>query len=103
MAQHSRSQHPAQTAQTREGVPPVGDAQPAGSAAREPGSSVRKLFGIALLWVALAALVCVPSAGGGAGAALAGVGFLAFAAGLSLFADAFKRELVASLRAGSPR
>ena len=103
MAQHSRSQHPAHTAQTREGVSQAGDAQPTGSAARETGTSVRKLLGIALLWVALAALVWVPSAGGGAGAALAGVGFLAFAAGLSLFADALRRELVASLRAGTPR
>jgi hypothetical protein len=91
-AQHSREARPAQ-AQPRDPI-----AQPAG-----PRTSVRRLVGIALLWVALASLVCVPSAGGGAGAALAALGFLAFAAGLSLFADALKREVVASLRADAPR
>jgi hypothetical protein len=98
MAQQSREARPAQaTPQERDslaqGLAPVG----------QPRSSARRLVGIALLWVALASLVCVPSAGGGAGAALAALGFLAFAAGLSLFADALKREIVASLRAETPR
>ena len=59
----------------------------------------RKMVGSALLWVALAALVYVPSSGGGArGAIVACLGFLSFASGLALFADGLKRDIVAQLR-----
>ena len=59
----------------------------------------RKMVGTALLWAALAALVYVPSSGGGAkGAIVACLGFFSFAAGLALFADGLKRDIVAQLR-----
>jgi hypothetical protein len=59
----------------------------------------RKLVGTALLWVALAALVFVPSSGGGGkGVAVAGLGFVAFTFGLALFADGVKRDLVEEIR-----
>jgi hypothetical protein len=62
-----------------------------------------RLTGIALLWVALAALVYVPTAGDATRATLAAVaGFASFAAGLSMFADAMKREIVARLRQDRP-
>jgi hypothetical protein len=62
-------------------------------------SVVMRLVGIALMWVALAALVNVPSAADAVrSTAFAIVGFVSFAAGLSLFADGIKRELVAQLR-----
>ena len=59
----------------------------------------RKMVGTALLWVALAALVYVPSSGGGAkGAIVACLGFFSFASGLALFANGLKRDIVAQLR-----
>ena len=59
----------------------------------------RKMVGTAFLWVALAALVYVPSSGGGAkGAIVASLGFLCFASGLALFADGLKRDIVEQLR-----
>lgn len=59
----------------------------------------RKMVGTALLWVALAALVYVPSSGGGARTAIvACLGFFSFATGLALFADGLKRDIVAQLR-----
>lgn len=59
----------------------------------------RKMVGTALLWVALAALIYVPSSGGSArGAIIAGLGFVAFASGLALFADGLKRDIVEHLR-----
>lgn len=52
-----------------------------------------KLIGIALLWAGLAALVNVAVDGEGVrGILVAALGFLAFAAGLQLFADGFKRQ-----------
>jgi hypothetical protein len=58
-----------------------------------------KMVGTALLWVALAALVYVPSSGGGAkGAIVALLGFVSFASGLALFADGLKRDIVEQLR-----
>ena len=55
----------------------------------------RKMIGTALLWVAIAALVYVPSSGGGAkGAIIAVLGFVAFASGLALFADGLKHDIV---------
>lgn len=52
-----------------------------------------------LLWLALAALVYVPSSGGGTnGAVIAVLGFLSFAAGLAMFADGLKRDIVEQLR-----
>lgn len=55
----------------------------------------RKMIGTALLWVAIAALVYVPSSGGGAkGAIIAVLGFVAFASGLALFADGLKLDIV---------
>ena len=57
------------------------------------------MVGTALLWVAFAALVYVPSSGGGArGTIVACIGFLSFASGLALFADGLKRDIVAQLR-----
>jgi len=62
----------------------------------------RKMVGTASLWVALAALVWVPSSGGGAkGAIVAALGFVAFAFGLALFAEGMKRDIVEQLR-GQP-
>ena len=59
----------------------------------------RKMCGTALLWVALACLIYVPSSGGGAkGAIIAVLGFFSFAAGLALFADGLKRDIVEPLR-----
>jgi hypothetical protein len=59
----------------------------------------RKMVGTALLWVALAALIYVPTSGGGArGAVIACLGFFAFASGLALFADGLKRDIVEQLR-----
>jgi len=58
----------------------------------------RKMVGTALVWVALAALIYVPSSGGGArGAMVACLGFFSFASGLALFADGLKRDIVAQL------
>jgi hypothetical protein len=62
-------------------------------------ASWRKMVGTALLWVALAALIYVPSSGGGARSVIvACLGFVCFASGLALFADGLKRDIVAQLR-----
>ena len=59
----------------------------------------RKMVGTALLWVAFAALVYLPSSGGGArGTMVACLGFFIFAPGLALFADGWKRDIVEQLR-----
>lgn len=59
----------------------------------------RKMCGTALLWVAFAALVYVPSSGGGAkGAIVTVLGFVSFAGGLALFTDGLKRDIVEQLR-----
>lgn len=59
----------------------------------------RKMVATALLWVALAALVYVPSSGGGTrGAIVACLGFFSFASGLALFVDGLKRDIVEQLR-----
>ena len=59
----------------------------------------RKMVGTALLWVAFAALIYVPSSGGGArGVIVAALGFFSFASGLALFADGQKRDIVEQLR-----
>ena len=55
----------------------------------------RKMCGAALLWVALAALVYVPTSDGGAKSVIvAGIGFACFAAGLALFSEGMAREIV---------
>ena len=65
-------------------------------------STWRKLVGIALLWAGLAALVSIPTSGGGIrGTVLAVAGFVAFASGLALFAEGLKRDIVARLRRGA--
>ncbi len=57
------------------------------------------MVGIALLWVALASLTHNQSLGDHATVvAVACVGFFSFAAGLALFADGLKRDIVAQLR-----
>ena len=57
------------------------------------------MVGTALLWVALAALVYVPSSGGRPrGTIVACLGFFFFASGLALFADGLKRDIVDQLR-----
>lgn len=62
---------------------------------------VMRPVGIALLWAGLAALDYAPSSGGGAmGSVVAALGFVSFAAGLSLFADALKTEIIRQLRRG---
>jgi len=99
-AQRSRKAEPAAPRAPRDGSAAEQDAPPRPEGS---GSAVRKLTGIALLWIALAALVGVPSAGGIASAALAGLGFLTFAAGLWLFTDALKREVIAHLRPDAQR
>ncbi|HWN95051.1 MAG TPA: hypothetical protein VNT99_08460 [Methylomirabilota bacterium] len=59
----------------------------------------RKMVGTTLLWVALAALVYTPSSGGGTrGVIVACLGFISFAAGLALFADGLKRDIVEQIR-----
>jgi len=59
----------------------------------------RKMVGTALLWAALAALVYVPSSGGGEkGIIVAFLGFFSFATGLALFADGLKRDIVEQVR-----
>jgi hypothetical protein len=65
----------------------------------EMKASWRKMAGTALLWAALAALVYVPSSGGGArGVLVACLGFVSFASGLALFADGLKRDIVEHIR-----
>ncbi len=66
-------------------------------------ASWRKLVGIALLWVALAALFRIAQAGGGLAPWLPLLGFACFAAGLSLFADGLKRSIVAELPSADPK
>ena len=62
-------------------------------------STWRKMVGTALLWVALAALIYVPTSSGGVrGAIVACFGFFSFASGLALFADGLKRDIVEQLR-----
>jgi hypothetical protein len=55
----------------------------------------RKMCGAALLWVALAALVYIPTSDGGVKSVIvASIGFACFAAGLGLFSDGMAREIV---------
>ena len=66
---------------------------------RQMKATWRKMVGTALLWAALAALVYVPSSGGGARVSIvACLGFFSFASGLALFADGLKRDIVDQLR-----
>jgi hypothetical protein len=79
--------------------PPV--AEPAGVAV---AVAWRQMVGIALLWFALAALLHVAQADRSMQTALVAVsGFLAFAAGLTLFATALRRAIVADLAGGRGR
>lgn len=65
-------------------------------------SFVRRGSGLALLWAGLAALVYVPTATAGVTtSAVAALGFLSFAGGLSLFAKAVKQEILDELRASA--
>lgn len=65
----------------------------------------QKLVGIALLWVALAALVGVGAGRitGGLAQGVAVGGFLAFAAGLHLFAEGVQMQLLKRLDGGIPQ
>ena len=68
------------------------------SAAEPAAASWRKLVGAALLWVGLSALVYVPQANAEVSTSLvAFLGFAAFSPGLLLFAEGFKRSVVAGL------
>jgi hypothetical protein len=59
----------------------------------------RKMVGTALLWAALAALVYIPSTSGGERVVIVAVlGFFSFCAGLAIFADGVKRDIVRQLR-----
>jgi hypothetical protein len=60
-----------------------------------------RLTGIALLWVALSTLAYIPGSSDAAKATIVAVlGFASFAAGLSLFADALKRDIIAKIVQG---
>ena len=62
-------------------------------------STVMRMVGTALLWVALAALIYVPTSGDSVTGTIAAVtGFAAFALGLALFADGLKRDIVAEIQ-----
>jgi len=66
--------------------------------AAAPAAAWRKMVGIALLWVALATLAYMPQAGSSLAVSLIALpGFLAFAAGLSLFAEGLKQSIVAEV------
>ncbi len=59
----------------------------------------RKMVGTALLWVAFAAHIYVPSSGGDArGVMVACLGFFSFASGLALFTDGLNRDIEEQLR-----
>lgn len=63
------------------------------------GAAWRRLCGIALLWASLAALVYVATSDGAPHATLVALaGFLAFALGLSWFAESLKRDLLERMR-----
>jgi hypothetical protein len=63
----------------------------------------RMMAGTPLLWVALAALAHGPTTGGGLRSVIvACLGFFSFTAGLALFADGLKREIVQQLRREQP-
>ena len=63
----------------------------------------RKMVGIALLWVALAALIATSRTSGPQPTVLlALLGFAAFAAGLWLFAEGVKRSIVAAVALKAP-
>lgn len=69
--------------------------------ASDTKGSAMRLIGIALMWVAFSALIYVPNAADALRSTVAAIlGFLSFAAGLSLLADGIKRELLAQLRRG---
>ena len=54
---------------------------------------------MALLWVAFATLIYIPSSGGGSrGVIVACLGFFSFVFGLALFADGLKRDIVEQFR-----
>lgn len=62
-------------------------------------ATAMKLTGTALLWVALAAVVNVPSAESAATSVwISLAGFASFASGLAFFAEGLKRDIVAQLR-----
>lgn len=69
------------------------------SFAEPMAASWRKMVGVALLWFALASLAYLTRSVGQVTAWVALVGFAAFASGLLLFADGFKRSIVAELQA----
>ena len=65
-------------------------------------ASVRRGIGLALLWAGLAAVVYVPTAPAGVTTAVAAaLGFLSFAGGITLFANAIKQEVFEELRSSS--
>jgi len=67
----------------------------------ESKAQVMRLTGIALLWVALSALAYVPSSTDIVKTTVVAVlGFVSFAAGLSLFADSLKRDILAKVAQG---
>lgn len=79
--------------------PPSGGEAPRTKKEDAMNATAMKMVGTALLWVALAALVNVPSAGTNAYAIwIAVMGFVSFAAGLAFFAEGLKRDIVAQLR-----
>lgn len=51
-------------------------------------ATLKRMFGVTFLWLSLAALVYVPTSGGGPQAAIvAGVGFVCFCVGIALFTE----------------
>lgn len=66
---------------------------------RSMSAAWRKMCGSALLWVGLSSLVYVGTSGGAAAmlTVVSIIGFAAFAAGLGLFSDGVKREILAQI------
>ena len=65
----------------------------------EMKAKLNKMTGTALLCAALAALVYVPTSGGGPGGAIvAFCGFVAFAGGCALFGNGLKLDIVEQIR-----
>ena len=59
----------------------------------------RKMVGAALLWAAFAAIAYIPSSSGSERTVIVAVlGFFSFCAGLALFADGVKRDIVRQRR-----
>lgn len=60
--------------------------------------SWRKMVGVTLLWISLSAIVYVPTSGAGSLVIIVAIlGFFSFAAGLVLFTEGIKRDIIEHL------